>query len=223
MRNYAHRRQAIAQLPTAHQDRVATRSPLPDDAARAAQLVDALGVAWITFRLYSDPRGDRGFRQAGGHPGHGPCLPVAGGGAARRLRVEPPTGGGAPAVRAVGRLAAGSLLPGIGALGFTSPPTPNDVLALLEIIRGEPARTGITPLQASPRARRGAVLLVEHGTLGGRSRRPGATGRTAALAVEHSSYRAGQLPEGPGEGADTGVEGPSSTDTSGNTGTSTRA
>ena len=182
---------------------MATRSPLPDDAARAAQLVDALGVAWITFRLYSDPRAIEAFRQAVATLGTAPAFPWL-----VEVRRDDFVWNRRPVAarrRAVGRLAAAAFSRGIGALGFTSPPTPNDVLALLEIIGGEPARTGITPLQALTASKAGAVLLVEHGTLveGRDGQEQPADGR---LAVEHSSYRAGQLPEGPGEGADTGVE-----------------
>lgn len=189
---------------TTRQEPAPAGSPPSDDQVRVAARVDALGVAWTTFRLYRDPRSIEAFRQAVAVLGTAPEFPWLvevrrDGFVWNRHPVPAPR-------RAVGRLAAEAFARGIGALGFTAPPVPDDVLALFEVIGGEPARAGTAPLQALAERDAGSVLLVEHGTLVAspdREEQP-ADGR---LVVEHAIYQAGQSPERPVEEAGVGVEG----------------
>jgi len=193
----------MAQPSAIQRDPVVTRSPPPDDPARVDTVVDALGVAWTTFRLYRDPRSIEAFRQAVATLATAPDFPWL-----VEVRRDDFVWNRHPVParrRAVGRLASEAFARGIGALGFTSPPHPDDVLALFEVIGGEPARAGTAPLQALAESGAGAVLLVEHGTLveGPDGQEQPADGR---LVVEHAVYQVGQSPGGQAETAD-GVEG----------------
>jgi hypothetical protein len=190
----------MAQPSIIRQGTTATRSPPPGDPAWVAAMVDALGVAWTTYRLYEDPRSIEAFHQAVATLADAPDFPWL-----VEVRRNDFVWNRHPIParrRAVARLAAQAFARGIGALGFTAPPLPNHVLALFEVIGGEPARAGIAPLQALAEGGAGTVLLLEHGTLVEGGQEQPDEGR---LVVEHAVYQAGQSSEGQGETG--GVEG----------------
>lgn len=141
----------------------ATRSPPPGDLPQAQEMVDALGRAWVFHSLYLDPRCLGGFHAAVAVLGTAPSFPWL-----VEVRREGFVWNGQPVSArrsAVSRLARAAFTRGIGALGFIAPPSPDDLLALLEVIGGQPAPDGTGPLEALARSGAASVLLVEHGTL----------------------------------------------------------
>jgi hypothetical protein len=146
--------------PAASEEIGAVRGSPPPPSARAAVLVDALAVAWTTFRLYGDPSTQEAFHRALEVLGEAPSFPwlleVSSEGFAER-------GAPIPTRRtAAAALAREAFARGMAALGFSAPPRAADLIALFEVISSEEDEPPTAAL-----AHRGAdqVVIAEHGTL----------------------------------------------------------
>ncbi|MFH1330924.1 MAG: HEAT repeat domain-containing protein [Actinomycetota bacterium] len=180
-----------------------TRSPHSGDLQQVQSLVDALGRTWIFYRLYQDPRSLEGFHAAVEVLGSAPSFPWL-------VEVHREgfvwNGRPVPARRsAVNRLAQATFTRGIGALGFTAPPSPDDLLALLDVIGGQSAAAGTGPLEALAQSGSGAVLLVEHGTLV-EGQGEGAAPAEGHIVVDRGAYQAGPATGAGEQSSGDGVE-----------------
>ena len=138
----------------------------PDDAAAlAAGLVDALAVAWTMFRVYQDPRSQDAYRRAVSTLGAVPSFPftleVHGAGFSQDDR---------PVLarrQAAGAFARAAFARGISGLQLTSPPGPDDLLRLFELVAAKEAPAGDDPGPAAALALAGVSTLavLEHGRL----------------------------------------------------------
>jgi hypothetical protein len=138
-----------------------------DEDALAAGLVDALAVAWTMCRVYQDPRSHDAYRRAVATLGAVPAFPftLEVHGAGFRCGDRP-----VPARReAAAAFARSAFARGISGLVLVSPPGPDDLLRLLELVISPEAPGGADTGPAATLARAGvsALALLEHGRLTG--------------------------------------------------------
>ncbi|MCU0281126.1 MAG: HEAT repeat domain-containing protein [Acidimicrobiia bacterium] len=138
-----------------------------DDAAAAlaAGLVDALAVAWTMCRVYQDPRPHDAYRRAVATLGAVPSFPftLEVHGTGFRWDDRP-----LPARReAASAFARAAFARGISGILFASPPGPDDLLHLLELVTSPEAPGGHDPGPAAALAQAGvsSLTLLEHGRL----------------------------------------------------------
>ncbi len=140
-------------------------APPPDADAVATAMVDALVVAWTMFRVYHNPRPQDAFRRAVAVLGSPPSFPwtveVHGGGFRHAGRPIPTRR------QATTALARATFARGIAALGFSAPPTPDDLLRLFELLAVQEAPgTGLPgPAEALAAAGAARLIVIEHGRL----------------------------------------------------------
>jgi len=131
----------------------------------AAAMVDALAVAWTTYRVYADPRPQDAFRRAVATLGTPPGFPWIAAVHSSGFRFD---GRPIPTRRqAASTLTRAAFARGIAALGFSSPPTPDDLLCLFEVISQRQGSTAEAPGPTAALAAKGAatVIIIEHGRL----------------------------------------------------------
>ena len=153
-----------------------SRPPIPQpgqeaDAASqvdavAAAMVDALAVAWTMFRVYHDPRPQDAFRRSVAALGTAPAYPwiveVHGGGFRHAGRPVPTRRQAVPA------LARAAFARGIAALGFSGPPTPDDLVRLFEVLAFQEGGEGAGddgPAEVLAAAGAARLIVIEHGRL----------------------------------------------------------
>jgi hypothetical protein len=131
----------------------------------SAVLVDALVVAWTMFRVYHDPRPQDAFRRAVATLGSLPSFPwtveVHGGGFRHAGRPIPTRRQATPA------LARAIFARGIAVLGFSAPPTPDDLLRLFETLafHEAPGADPQGPAAALGDVEAARLIIIEHGRL----------------------------------------------------------
>ena len=138
-----------------------------DADALATGLVDALAVAWTMCRVYQDPRSHDAYRRAVATLGAVPSFPftleVHGTGFRHDDRPVPARREAAAA------FARAAFARGISGLRFASPPGPDDLLHLFELVTSPEVPGGHDPGPAAALAQAGvsSLTLLEHGRLTG--------------------------------------------------------
>ncbi|MBN2113624.1 MAG: HEAT repeat domain-containing protein [Acidimicrobiia bacterium] len=141
--------------------------PAPAEAAEslATAAVDALAVAWTMFRVYQDPRTQDAFRRAvttlGALPSYPWTLEVHSGGFRHGgLPVATRRQGAAALARAI-------FARGLAVLGFSAPPTGDDLLRLFEAVSFQGSPPADSPEVAEELHAAGAtrLIVVEHSRL----------------------------------------------------------
>ena len=156
------RRVPVLEPPDPRRDCRTEASPFDAADGSSAALVDALVVAWTMFRVYHDPRQQDAFRRAVATLGSPPSFPwtmeVHGGGFRHAGRPVPTRRQATPA------LARAIFARGIAALGFSAPPTPEDLLRLFETLAFQeaPGTEPQAPAAALQAAGAAHLIIIEH-------------------------------------------------------------